>query len=69
VEMFLFMGAIVGIRNPKVHETVKQTNPHKTFEFLALASLLARKRERVLATRSRDCYMRSIPRGLGAPAR
>jgi len=42
---FLFMGAIVGIRNPKAHETVIQTDPYKTLEYLAFASLLMRRVE------------------------
>jgi|SRR5271157_330646 len=40
--MLLFMGAIVGIRNPKAHDRVIQTDPIKTLEYLAFASLLAR---------------------------
>lgn len=41
--MFLFMGAMVGIRNPKAHEHIVQNDPIKTLEFLAFASLLAKK--------------------------
>ena len=43
--MFLFMGAMSGIRNPKAHDIVKQTDPIRTMEYLALASLLARRVE------------------------
>jgi len=43
--MFLFMGAIEGIRNPKAHENIIQTDPYKTLEYLALASLLMRRAE------------------------
>lgn len=43
--MFLYMGAMVGIRNPKAHETVIQKDPYKTLEYLALASLLMRRVE------------------------
>jgi len=43
--MFLYMGAMVGIRNPKAHETIIQEDPHKTLEYLALASLLMRRTE------------------------
>ncbi|MBI4044552.1 MAG: hypothetical protein HY392_02490, partial [Candidatus Diapherotrites archaeon] len=39
---FLFMGAIVGIRNPKGHERIEQKDPNITIEYLAFASLLAK---------------------------
>lgn len=41
--MFLFMGATVGIRNPKAHDIVIQKDPFKTLEYLAFASLLIKK--------------------------
>ena len=41
--MLLFMGAMVGIRNPKAHETVVQKDPYRTLEYLAFASLLAKR--------------------------
>jgi uncharacterized protein (TIGR02391 family) len=41
--MLLYMGAMVGIRNPKAHEMVQQDDPFKTLEYLALASLLAKR--------------------------
>jgi len=41
--MLLFMGAMVGIRNPKAHDHVIQKDEIKTLEYLALASLLAKK--------------------------
>jgi uncharacterized protein (TIGR02391 family) len=40
---FIYMGAIVGIRNPKAHENITQPNPYKALEYLALASLLMRR--------------------------
>jgi uncharacterized protein (TIGR02391 family) len=40
---FLFMGAMAGIRNPKGHELVKQTDVQRTLEYLAFASLLMRR--------------------------
>ena len=43
--MFLFMGAMTGIRNPKAHDIVNQTDPIRTIEYLALASLLVRRVE------------------------
>ena len=43
--MFLFMGAMEGIRNPKAHENIIQEDPYKTLEYLALASLLMRRVE------------------------
>lgn len=39
--MYLFKG-IVGVRNRKAHENITQSDPLKTFEYLALASLLLR---------------------------
>lgn len=40
---FLFMGSTLGIRNPKAHTTTVQTDPFRTLEYLALASLLAKR--------------------------
>ena len=40
---FLFMGAMVGIRNPKAHEDIRQIDPHKALEYLSFASLLMRR--------------------------
>jgi uncharacterized protein (TIGR02391 family) len=42
---FLYMGATIGIRNPKAHENVEQTNPYRALEYLGLASLLIQKAE------------------------
>lgn len=42
---FPFMGAMVGIRNPKAHNSVTQTDPYRTLEYLGLASLLMRRIE------------------------
>ncbi len=41
--MHLFIGAVVGIRNPKAHDLIHQNDPIRTLEYLAFASLLARK--------------------------
>jgi uncharacterized protein (TIGR02391 family) len=41
--MLLFLGAMVGIRNPKAHEMVSQTDPDRALEYLAFASLLCRR--------------------------
>ena len=41
----LFMGAMTGIRNPKAHENVFQEDPYRTLEYLAFASLLAKRVE------------------------
>jgi len=41
--MFLFMGAMVGVRNPKAHDEVIQRDKTKTLEYLSLASLLAKR--------------------------
>lgn len=40
---FLFMGAMVGIRNPKAHDDIRQIDPYRTLEYLAFASLLMRR--------------------------
>jgi uncharacterized protein (TIGR02391 family) len=37
---FIFMGSMLGIRNPKAHEDIIQTDPHRTIKYLGLASLL-----------------------------
>jgi hypothetical protein len=41
--MYLFMGSVVGIRNPKAHRRIEQKDPFKTLEYLSLASLLAKR--------------------------
>lgn len=41
--MYLFMGAIVGVRNPKAHDHVIQKDKIKTLEYLSFASLLAKR--------------------------
>ena len=38
--MFLFMGAMQGIRNPKAHENLIQNNPHIALKLIGFASLL-----------------------------
>jgi uncharacterized protein (TIGR02391 family) len=40
---FIYAGAMQGIRNPKAHAQVKQKDPYRTLEYLALASLLAKR--------------------------
>ena len=45
---FLFMGSTLGIRNPKAHTTTVQTDPLRTLEYLALASLLAKRVDEAL---------------------
>ncbi len=40
---FLFMGATIGIRNPKAHDLCKMKDPYRTLEYLAFASLLLKK--------------------------
>jgi uncharacterized protein (TIGR02391 family) len=39
----IFMGAMKGIRNPKAHERIVQTDAERTLEYLAFASLLMRR--------------------------
>lgn len=38
--MYLFMGAMQGIRNPKAHENIIQNNPYIALELIGFASLL-----------------------------
>jgi len=38
--MFLFMGAMQGIRNPKAHENIIQDNPYIALKLIGFASLL-----------------------------
>lgn len=40
---FIFMGVIQGIRNPKGHELVKQSDAQRALEYLAIASVLFRR--------------------------
>lgn len=39
----IFMGAMLGIRNPKAHESVEDVDGDRAAEYLALASLLMRR--------------------------
>ncbi|MEM0049774.1 MAG: TIGR02391 family protein [Candidatus Bathyarchaeia archaeon] len=41
--MYIFMGVVEGIRNPKAHAKIEQKDPFKTLEYLSLASLLAKR--------------------------
>lgn len=41
--MHLFMGTVIGIRNPKAHAIVEQRDPFRTLEYLSLISLLAKR--------------------------
>lgn len=41
--MHLFMGATLGIRNPKAHSNIVMKDPYKTLEYLGFASLLMRR--------------------------
>jgi uncharacterized protein (TIGR02391 family) len=50
---FLLMGAMVGIRNPKAHDDVAQTDPYRTLEYLAFASLLMKRIQDGKIARSR----------------
>lgn len=42
---FLFMGATVGIRNPKAHQRIIQKDPFITLEYLGFASFLIKRIE------------------------
>jgi uncharacterized protein (TIGR02391 family) len=39
----IFMGAMLGIRNPKAHDLMTPIDPDRAFEYLAFASLLMRR--------------------------
>lgn len=41
--MYLFMGSMLGIRNPKAHDIIVQKDPFRTLEHLSFASLLAKR--------------------------
>lgn len=41
--MHLFIGLVVGIRNPKAHAIVEQQDPYRTLQYLSLISLLAKR--------------------------
>jgi uncharacterized protein (TIGR02391 family) len=47
---FIFMGVIQGIRNPKGHELVSQTDAQRTLEYLAIASVLFRRLDDAAST-------------------
>ena len=40
--MWLFSGAVMGIRNPKAHRLIDQNDPQRTIEWLSFASVLLR---------------------------
>lgn len=40
--MWLFSGAVMGIRNPKAHRLIEQKDPQRTIEWLSFASVLLR---------------------------
>ena len=41
--MFLYMGVIIGIRNPKAHDSIILNDKIRAIEYLVLASLLAKR--------------------------
>ncbi|MBI2930278.1 MAG: TIGR02391 family protein [Planctomycetes bacterium] len=43
--MLIYMGAMVGIRNPKAHDNVVQNDPIRTVQYLGFADLLAHRVE------------------------
>jgi uncharacterized protein (TIGR02391 family) len=51
---FLFMGAVVGIRNPHAHERFKPADENEALEQLGLASLLMRRLDEVERNRGRE---------------
>ena len=57
---FLFMGAMVGIRNPKAHENIVHTDPYRTLEYLGFASLLMKVVELGAAVREGKAWPKSL---------
>jgi uncharacterized protein (TIGR02391 family) len=57
---FLFMGAMVGIRNPKAHDNITQPDPHRALEYLGFASLLMKRIEEGEITRSQKANVQNI---------
>jgi len=49
----LFMGSMQGIRNPKAHDLIEQRDPFRTLEYLAFASLLAKRVKEAKRTRTK----------------
>ena len=47
--MFLYAGAILGLRNPRAHEIVKD-DPQKALELIAFLSFLAKSLDRTQKT-------------------
>lgn len=47
---FLFMGAMVGIRNPKAHDSIIHSDPIRALEYLSFASLLMRRIDEGIVT-------------------
>lgn len=41
--MHIFLGVLVGVRNPKAHANAAQKDSYKTLEYLSLISLLAKR--------------------------
>lgn len=52
--MWMFSGAVMGIRNPKAHRITKQTDPQRTLEWLHFASVLFRVLDDARVTGSPD---------------
>jgi uncharacterized protein (TIGR02391 family) len=47
----IFKGVVLGIRNPKAHINIEQTDPYLTLEYLSLASLLMKYLDRRIEPR------------------
>ena len=47
--MHIYMGVMQGVRNPKGHDLIRQNDPHRTLEYLGLASLLLKRIDERLA--------------------
>ena len=50
--MHLFLGTVIGIRNPKAHATIQQKDTLKTLEYLSLISLLAERTDEAILTKT-----------------
>jgi uncharacterized protein (TIGR02391 family) len=60
---FIFMGSMLGIRNPKAHDDIIQRDPYRTIEYLGLASLLIKIAEqgKLIKSRSKKLQAKSRP--------
>jgi uncharacterized protein (TIGR02391 family) len=56
---FIFMGSMLGIRNPEAHDDIIQTDPHRTLKYLGLASLLINTADQGKLMKSRSKILKA----------